>query len=188
MRFTQLEIAGAWLIDIEPHEDERGFFARTYCVREFAEHGLVGTIAQCSTSFNARRGTLRGLHYQVAPNEEAKVVRCTSGAIFDVVVDLRASSTTYGKWRSAELSANNRRMLYIPPGVAHGFQTTEDETEVYYQISTEYVAEASRGIRWDDPVLAIDWPLLRGPIISERDRSYPPFLEVRGPQTTKAAE
>jgi dTDP-4-dehydrorhamnose 3,5-epimerase len=173
VRFTQLEIGGAWLIDIEPHDDERGFFARTFCAREFAEHGLVTTIAQCSTSFNAKRGTLRGLHYQVAPHEEAKVVRCTSGAIFDVVVDLRASSATYGEWRSVELSARNRRMLYIPPGVAHGFQTTEDETEVYYQISTEYVADASRGVRWDDPALGIEWPPPDDRIISQRDSTYP---------------
>jgi dTDP-4-dehydrorhamnose 3,5-epimerase len=173
VRFTQLEIAGAWLIEIEPHVDERGFFARTFCAREFAEHGLVATIAQCSTSFNAKRGTLRGLHYQVAPHEEAKVVRCTSGAIFDVVVDLRANMSTYRKWRSVELSASNRRMLYIPPGVAHGFQTTEDETEVFYQISTEYVADASRGVRWDDPSLAIEWPFPDSRIISQRDSSYP---------------
>ena len=173
MRFTELEIPGVYLIEPEPHMDERGFFARTFCVREFAERGLNTTIAQCSTSFNARRGTLRGLHYQVAPHEEAKVVRCTSGAIFDVVVDLRASSASYGKWRSAALSSSNRNMLYIPPGVAHGFQTTEDESEVYYQMSTAYAADASRGVRWDDPSLAIEWPLRERPIMSQRDLSYP---------------
>jgi dTDP-4-dehydrorhamnose 3,5-epimerase len=177
MRFTELEIAGVYLIELEPHVDERGFFARTFCVREFEEYGLNTTIAQCSTSFNARRGTLRGLHYQVAPHEEAKVVRCTSGAIFDVVVDVRASSPTYAQWRSAELSARNRRMLYIPPGVAHGFQTIENDSEVYYQISTEYAVDASRGIRWDDPTLAIRWPLGENRIISQRDASFPLFGE-----------
>ena len=173
MRFTELEIAGVYLIEVDPQPDERGFFARTFCVREFEERGLITTIAQCSTSFNARRGTLRGLHYQVSPHEEAKVVRCTSGAIVDVVVDVRPSSPTFGKWRSAELSAVNRRMLYVPPGVAHGFQTTEDGTEVFYQISTAYVADASRGLRWDDPRLAIEWPLPDNRIISQRDSSYP---------------
>ena len=172
MRFTQLEIAGAWLIDIEPHEDERGFFGRTYCVREFAEHGLVSTIAQCSTSFNAKRGTLRGLHYQAAPHEEAKVVRCTAGSMFDVIVDVRAESRTYGEWRGVELSAANHRMVYIPPGVAHGFQTTEDSTEVFYQISVEHAASASRGIRWNDPQLAIEWPSCDHRIISMRDAAF----------------
>jgi dTDP-4-dehydrorhamnose 3,5-epimerase len=173
MQFTELGIAGVYWIDLELHEDERGFFARTFCVREFEERGLSTLIAQCSTSFNARRGTLRGLHYQAAPHEETKVVRCTSGAVFDVVVDLRVSSPTRGKWESAELSGSNRRMLYIPPGVAHGFQTTEDNTEVFYQISTEYVPSAARGIRWDDPQLAIDWPLRDEKIISARDAAFP---------------
>jgi dTDP-4-dehydrorhamnose 3,5-epimerase len=173
MRFSKLDIDGAYLIDIEPHEDERGFFARTYCAREFQKHGLVATIAQCSTSFNTRRGTLRGLHYQAAPHEEAKVVRCTAGAIFDVLVDLRVKSPTNRRWQSAELSASNRRMVYIPPGVAHGFQTLEDNTEVFYQISVEYVASLSRGIRWDDPQLAIGWPLVNEKILSPRDAGFP---------------
>jgi dTDP-4-dehydrorhamnose 3,5-epimerase len=173
MRFTELDIGGVYLIDLEPHMDQRGFFARTFCVREFAQQGLITAIAQCNTSFNARRGTLRGLHYQSAPHEEAKVVRCTSGSVFDVVVDLRPDSLTRGKWVSAELSGTNRRMLYIPPGVAHGFQTIEDNTEVFYQISTDYVSSAARGIRWDDPLLAIDWPLREERIISERDAAFP---------------
>ena len=173
MRFAELDIGGVYLIDLELHVDQRGFFARTFCVREFEQHGLSTTVAQCSTSFNARRGTLRGLHYQSAPYEEAKVVRCTSGAVFDVVVDLRAGSPTRGKWLSTELSGNNRRMLYIPPGVAHGFQTTEDNTEVFYQISTDHVPSASRGIRWDDPQLAIDWPLCDERIVSDRDAAFP---------------
>jgi dTDP-4-dehydrorhamnose 3,5-epimerase len=173
MQFTELNIAGVYLIDLEPHWDERGFLARTFCVSEFEGRGLITSVAQCSTSFNARRGTLRGLHYQAAPHEEAKLIRCTAGAVFDVVVDLRTNSPTLRKWQSAELSANNRRLLYIPPGIAHGFQTTEDNTEVLYQISTEYVSSAARGIRWDDPQLAIDWPLCDDKIISERDAALP---------------
>lgn len=172
MRFCELDIAGAYLIDVEPHRDERGLFARTFCAREFEERGLIPLFAQCSTSFNARRGTLRGLHYQAAPHEETKVVRCTAGAIFDVIVDLRPGSATHLKWYGAELTAANRRMMYIPSGVAHGFQTTLDDTEVFYQISAEYVASASRGQRWNDPAFAIRWPDPHGPILSERDRGY----------------
>ena len=173
MRFTELSIGGVYLIDLEPHVDQRGFFARTFCAREFEQQGLIATIAQCSTSFNARRGTVRGLHYQSAPYEETKVVRCTSGSVFDVVVDVRSSSPTHGKWLSAELSGSNRRMLYIPPGVAHGYQTTQDDTEVFYQISTDYVASAARGIRWDDPLLAINWPLRDERVVSARDAAFP---------------
>lgn len=179
MKFTETAIAGVFLIEPEPHTDERGFFARTFCVREFEEHGLVSAIAQCSTSFNKRKSTLRGLHYQVAPHEEAKVVRCTAGSIFDVVVDLRSGSPTRNEWRSTELSASNRRMLYIPAGVAHGFQTMAADTEVFYQISASYVPSASKGVRWDDPALAITWPNSSGAIVSQRDREYP-LLEDRG--------
>jgi dTDP-4-dehydrorhamnose 3,5-epimerase len=173
MRFTELAIGGSYLIDIEPRRDERGFFARTFCAQEFAEHQLITTIRQCSTSYNARRGTLRGLHYQVAPHEETKVVRCTSGAVFDVIVDVRSESPTYRTWIGVELTAANRRMLYVPAGVAHGFQTTEDDTELFYQISTEFVPEASRGIRWDDPQLAIAWPDTGARVVSRRDSSFP---------------
>jgi dTDP-4-dehydrorhamnose 3,5-epimerase len=173
VKFIELEITGAYLIEIEPHTDERGFFARTFCAREFGERGMISTVAQCSTSFNARRGTLRGLHFQAAPHEEAKVVRCTSGSIFDVLVDLRAGSPTRGAWTGVELTAANRRMVYVPPGIAHGFQTLEDETEVFYQISTEYEPSASHGVRWDDPRLAIAWPLREKRIISARDASFP---------------
>lgn len=173
MRFTELDLAGAYLIDIESHHDDRGFFARTFDAREFSECGLFATVAQCSTSFNARRGTLRGLHYQAAPHEEAKVVRCTAGAIFDVIVDIRPESPTYAEWRSAELTSENHRMLYIPPGFAHGFQTLEKNVEVFYQISVEYVPTAGRGIRWDDPALGITWPINDGVIISARDAAFP---------------
>jgi dTDP-4-dehydrorhamnose 3,5-epimerase len=173
VRFTQLEIAGAWLIDIEPHEDERGFFARTYCVREFAEHRLVTTIAQCSTSFNAKRGTVRGMHYQAEPHAEEKVVRCTAGAIFDAIVDIRPTSSTYLRWLGIELTARNHRMLYIPAGLAHGFQTLEDNTEVFYQISVDHEPAASRGIRWTDPALDIAWPIRDDVTVSRRDTSFP---------------
>jgi len=173
VRFTQLEIGGAWLIEIEPHEDERGFFARTYCAREFAQHGLVTTIAQCSTSFNAKRGTVRGMHYQAEPHAEEKVVRCTAGAIFDVIVDLRPRSPTYLRWLGLELTAKNHRMVYIPAGLAHGFQTLEDDTEVIYQISVDYEPAASRGIRWTDSELDIAWPIRDGVTVSPRDTSFP---------------
>jgi dTDP-4-dehydrorhamnose 3,5-epimerase len=173
MRFTELELAGAWLIEIEPHWDERGFFARTYCAREFAEHDLVPVIAQSSTSFNAKRGTVRGMHYQAAPHSEEKVVRCTAGSIFDVIVDIRPDSPTYSRWCGVELTGENRRMLYVPAGFAHGFQTLTGDTEVLYQISAEYAPEASHGIRWADPSLNIAWPITAGVIVSERDASFP---------------
>jgi dTDP-4-dehydrorhamnose 3,5-epimerase len=173
LRFTPLPLAGAFLIKLETHSDDRGYFARTFCTREFRDHGLDPTIAQCSTSFNLRRGTLRGMHYQVAPHEETKLVRCTSGKIFDVIVDVRPQSPTYGKWHGVELSSDNHRMLYIASGFAHGFQTLEDNSEVFYQISTEYLPSASRGILWNDPTLAISWPITKGMTISERDASLP---------------
>jgi dTDP-4-dehydrorhamnose 3,5-epimerase len=173
LRFTQLDLAGAYLIDVEPHADDRGFFARTFCTREFLDHGMDATIAQCSSSFNLRRGTLRGMHYQAMPHEETKVVRCTSGKIFDVIVDLRPGSTTYGRWHGVELTSENHRMLYVPAGFAHGFQTLEDNSEVFYQISVDYVPSAARGIRWNEPSLAIKWPITQGITISERDAALP---------------
>jgi dTDP-4-dehydrorhamnose 3,5-epimerase len=176
MRFTKLDIVGAFLIEIEAHHDERGFFARTFCKSEFANHGMNATLVQCSTSFNARRGTLRGLHYQAAPHEETKIVRCTAGAIFDVIVDSRTRSSTFGTWFATELTSRNRRMMYVPEGVAHGFQTLEDESEVFYQISTEFTPEAGRGIRWDDPHLSIPWPLREDRIISPRDAEFPGLI------------
>jgi dTDP-4-dehydrorhamnose 3,5-epimerase len=170
--FTELSLRGVFLIELKPSTDERGFFARTFSVSEFAEHGLNPAIAQCSVSFNDRRGTLRGMHYQAEPYGEAKLVRCTQGAIYDVALDLRPDSETYRRWCAVELTAENRRMLYIPDGVAHGFQTLADRSEVLYQISRSYEPRAARGVRWDDPVLGINWP--EAPqVISERDRSYP---------------
>src|SRR5262245_56104451 len=173
MRFQELAIDGAFVIEPERREDERGFFARTWCRREFEAHGISCEWLQCSVSFNKRRGTLRGLHYQTPPWQEAKLVRCTMGAVYDVIVDLRPHSRHYGAWAAVELTAQNRRLLYLPEGFAHGFQTLTDNTEVFYQISQEYHAEAARGLRWDDPALAIAWPECRERILSAADRSYP---------------
>jgi len=177
MKFTPTPLDGAWLIDIEPFCDTRGFFSRVYCEDEFTERGLKTHYPQCSVSFNRLRGTLRGLHYQIAPHEETKQVRCTRGAIFDVIVDIRPASSTYGQWFGVTLTEDNHRTLYIPAGFAHGFQTLVDDTEVYYQISTRYAPDAARGIVWDDPILGIDWPV-ENPIINDRDRSYPRLADV----------
>lgn len=176
MKFSETPLKGAFIIDPELMEDERGFFARTFCGREFAERGLVTRFVQCSTSYNRLKGTLRGLHYQAHPHAEVKVVRVTSGAIYDVIVDLRAESPTYWTWTAVELTAGNRRMLYVPSGLAHGFQTLIDDTEVAYQISEFYVAEASRGLRWDSPSLAISWPEVGRRVISAHDMSLPLIL------------
>jgi dTDP-4-dehydrorhamnose 3,5-epimerase len=157
---------------VERHPDERGFFARTFCANEFASRGLNPKLVQCSISFNARKGTLRGLHYQVAPHGEAKLVRCTRGAIYDVIVDLRANSPTLRLWIGVELTDQKRNMVYIPEGCAHGFLTLADESEVFYQMSEFYAPESARGVRWDDPAFRIDWPG-KVEVISERDRTYP---------------
>lgn len=172
MRFSALQPDGVWLIELEPAVDERGFFARTWDTDEFAAHGLDAAIVQVSVSFSQRRGTLRGLHYQAEPHAEAKLVRCTSGSIFDVAVDIRQGSATRGRWAGIELSAKNRLALYIPPGFAHGLQTLVDDTEVLYQVTTRYSPDHSRGIRWDDPDAAISWPI-SDPILSPRDRGLP---------------
>ena len=174
MIFTETGIEGVWVVEPERHEDERGFFARTWDPEEFAANGLNPRIAQCSISFNASRGTLRGLHYQAAPTEEAKLVRCIAGALFDVALDLRTHSPTARSWFGTTLSAENRRALYVPEGCAHGFLTLADATEVHYQISAPHTPDAARGVRWDDPAFAIEWP---GDVvvISERDRTYPDF-------------
>lgn len=174
MIFTPARLAGVMLVDLEPHQDERGWFARAWCAREFAEHGLDPHLAQASFSFNHRRGTLRGLHYQRPPHGEAKLVRCISGAIWDVAVDLRPGSPTRGTWQAFELSAANRRALYIPEGFAHGFQTLAPDTEVLYLISAFHTPEAAAGFRHDDPTFAISWPL---PVasISPRDTAWPVF-------------
>jgi dTDP-4-dehydrorhamnose 3,5-epimerase len=172
MIFRKLALAGAYLLEPERVEDERGFFARTWCERECAEHGIEPPRwVQCSVSFNARKGTLRGMHYQAAPHEETKLVRCTRGAIQDVLVDLREGSPTCRRWVAGTLSAENRHQFLIPPGVAHGFQTLEDGSEVFYQIAGWYHPASSRGVRWDDPALGIAWPLPVS-VVSDKDRSY----------------
>jgi dTDP-4-dehydrorhamnose 3,5-epimerase len=178
MRFAETAISGAFVIEPERLTDERGHFARTYCALEFAERGLDTAIAQCSISFNTRAGTLRGMHYQTDPHREAKLVRCTRGAIHDVVLDLRPRSATYLEWRAVELSEGNARALFVPPGCAHGFQTLRDTTEVFYQISVPYNPAAARGVRWDDPAFAIAWPdpPAGGRTISARDAAYPDFV------------
>jgi dTDP-4-dehydrorhamnose 3,5-epimerase len=173
MRFRETSLAGAFLIEPERMEDARGFFARTWCVREFAAQGLSTDLVQCNVSFNARAGTLRGMHYQVAPHAEIKLVRCPRGAIFDAIVDVRADSPTFGRWLGFELSAENGQMLYIPEGFAHGFQTLSDDSEVAYQMSTFYDAESARGLRWDDSTVGIEWPLAESRILSDRDREFP---------------
>ena len=174
LKFLPTDLAGAYLIDIEPLEDERGFFARNWCRREFEQHGLDTKHAQFSISFNKKCGTLRGLHYQTKPHEEAKVVRCTRGIIYDVIVDMRPESSSFMKWIAVELSAENRRMIYIPRGFAHGFQTLTDNTEVLYQISEFYHPKFAKSLRWDDPAFGIKWPSAER-IISERDRQCPDF-------------
>jgi len=173
MIFTETPIPGAFLLEPERLCDERGFFARTWCQKDFTARGLNPNLVQCSTSFNAKAGTLRGLHYQLPPHMEAKLVRSTRGAIFDVIVDLRDGSGTFGQWVGFELSAENGHALYIPEGIAHGFQTLLPETEVFYQISTHYAPESARGVAWDDPELAIAWPPADKRIISDSDARRP---------------
>ena len=172
MRFTTLAIQGAYLIEIEPLMDARGFFARSFCEREFAANGIYPRFVQCSVSYNTQKGTLRGLHYAAAPYEEDKLVRCTRGAIYDVIVDVRRNSPTYRQWQSFELTAENHHLVFVPRGLAHGFKTLSDDCEVFYQMTEFYVPEAARGVRWDDPTLGIKWPA-GATVISERDRSYP---------------
>jgi dTDP-4-dehydrorhamnose 3,5-epimerase len=173
MRFTELRLSGALLIEPDRRADERGWFARTWCREEFARRGLPDAWAQCSAAFNRRRGTLRGLHYQADPFPEAKLVRCTHGAVYDVIVDLRPDAPTFAQWVAVELSGENGRQLFVPPGFAHGYQTLTDGAELDYLISEAYRPELARGVRWDDPALAIAWPDCPERIVSERDRSFP---------------
>ena len=175
MRFHRTGIPGAYIVELEPLKDDRGFFARTWCAREFREKGLNDALAQCNVSFSYRRGTLRGMHYQAAPHEEAKLVRCVRGAIFDVIIDLRPGSHSYMNHVSVDLAAGEPRMIYVPEGCAHGFQTLEDDTEVLYQMSVPYAPGYARGVRWNDPAFGIDWPI-KNPVILERDANYPDFV------------
>jgi dTDP-4-dehydrorhamnose 3,5-epimerase len=171
--FTPTRLKDAVIIDVERRGDERGFLARTYCEKEFADHGLVTRFVQASTIYSPKRHTLRGLHYQEAPHGEVKLVRCTRGAAHVTIVDLRPESSSYRQWLSVELSAENGRLLYVPKGFAQGYQTLVDDTEVAYQMSHEYVRHAATGVRWDDPAFAIEWPPAPRRIISERDLAWP---------------
>ncbi|MFZ0887268.1 MAG: dTDP-4-dehydrorhamnose 3,5-epimerase [Candidatus Binataceae bacterium] len=175
MKFVALELEGAFVIDPEPIADARGFFARSFCQREFAAHGLNPRVVQCNLSFNPKKGTLRGLHYQLSPAAETKLVRCTMGAIYDAIVDLRRDSSTYCQWFGLELTAQNRRMLYVPEGFGHGYLTLADDAEVSYQVSEFYAPGHERGARWNDPAFGIRWPMAPS-IISDKDRGYSDFI------------
>lgn len=175
MIFHKTKLPGVFEIHIERQSDERGFFARSWCQHEFEQQGLIPITVQCNIAFNERKGTLRGLHYQAKPHPETKLVRCTHGAIYDVVVDLRHESPTFKQWIGVVLSAANRHMIYVPGGCGHGLLTLEDHAEVSYQMSEFYYPELSRGVRWNDPAFRIDWPALPA-VISERDRDYPDFV------------
>jgi dTDP-4-dehydrorhamnose 3,5-epimerase len=174
--FRETKLPGAFVIDLQKYEDERGFFARSWCRKEFEAHGLDPRTVQCNVSFNKVKGTLRGMHYQVAPYAEAKLVRCTRGAIYDVIIDLRRESATYKQHVSEVLSSNNYKALFVPEGFAHGFQTLEDNSEVFYQMSEFYSAEHQRGLRYNDPAFGINWPT-DVTVISDRDRNYEDFKE-----------
>lgn len=174
MIFTETKLSGAFIVEPERFSDERGFFARTWCQREFAAHGLSVALVQCNVSVNTRRGTLRGMHYQSAPHAEVKLVRCTAGAIYDVIIDLRPASPTFTQWVAVELTAANQRALYIPEGMAHGFQTLADHSEVFYQMSEFYYPDLACGVRWDDPAFGVTWPVAER-IISVRDAGYGDF-------------
>ena len=173
MLFLPTALPGVFVIEPEPKGDDRGLFARTYCRDEFAAMGLCTAWAQCNVSFNTKAGTLRGMHWQAAPHEEVKLVRCTSGAALDVIADARPDSPTYRKWFTVEITAENRRAVYIPGGFAHGFQTLVAGTELFYQMSAVYVPEAARGARWDDPALGIPWPACDARVIAARDLAFP---------------
>lgn len=175
MHFSELPIAGAFLITLEPIVDERGFFARTFCKSEFSKRGLNPSLDQCSLSYNRKKGTLRGMHYQEAPHLETKIVQCLKGSIYDVLLDLRPTSKTYKQWTAIELGALTRQMVYVPEGVAHGFQTLEDDTEIFYQISVPYAKEFSRTVRWNDPAFNIQWPL-NPEMISPKDAECELFV------------
>ena len=175
MRFIETPLEGAFVIEPERFEDERGFFARTWCQREFITHGLNPNLVQCNISFNHHSGTLRGMHHQAPPHEEAKLVRCTMGSIYDVIIDIRPDSDTYKDWIAVELTAANRKMLYIPEGFSHGFMTLTDDTEVFYQMSVFYAPDFARGIRWNDPQFGIAWPRAVS-IMAEKDKRFTDFV------------
>ena len=177
MIFRKTKLSGAFVIEIERLEDQRGFFARSWCEREFASQNLVSRMVQANISLNKKKGTLRGMHYQLAPYEETKLVRCTRGSIYDVMIDLRPDSPTYKQWLGVKLSADNYRMLYVPGDFAHGYQTLEDDTEVFYHVSELYTPSAERGVLYNDPTFAIEWPL-QVQVISDKDKSWPAYTPV----------
>jgi dTDP-4-dehydrorhamnose 3,5-epimerase len=177
MIFKETKLKGSFIIEIEKLEDSRGFFARAWCQKEFEAMGLVPEFVQSNVSFNKTRGTVRGMHYQAAPFEETKLVRCTRGKIFDVIIDLRPASITYKQWTSVELTEDNYRMFYVPKGFAHGYQTLTDNTEVCYHVSQFYIANAERGVRYNDPAFAIEWPIKAERIISEKDNNWPDYTD-----------
>jgi dTDP-4-dehydrorhamnose 3,5-epimerase len=174
MIYTPSRITGAWIMDVEPIHDQRGFFAMTWLPEELHERGMDPALAQCNLAFNHKRGTLRGMHLQAEPHAQVKIVRATRGSLLDVIVDLRPESATFRQWDAVELSADNRRMLYIPGGIAHGYLTLTDDTEVYYHASTPWAPQAEQGVRWDDPAFAIAWPF-QPEVISGKDASWPDF-------------
>jgi dTDP-4-dehydrorhamnose 3,5-epimerase len=173
--FEETKLSGAFLITPQRFDDSRGFLARSFSQHEFEEHGLNPSLAECYISFNINKHTVRGMHFQSPPHAQSKLVRCTAGVIYDVIIDLRPSSATYGQWIAVELSAENHRMLYVPKGFAHGFQTLEEESEVFYQLSDYYAAASAGGVRWNDPAFNIDWPETKCVVINERDGTYPDF-------------
>jgi len=174
MIFSETKLKGAYTIEIEKLKDNRGFFARAWCRKEFAGHGLTSRVVQTNISFNIKKGTLRGMHYQIAPYEESKLVRCTAGAIYDVIIDLRPDCPTYLQWVGVELTADNHKMLFVPENFAHGFQTLQDNTEVTYQVTQFYTPGSERGIRWDDKAINIEWPE-DAAVISDKDKNWPDF-------------
>ena len=174
MRFVETALQGAYVIETEPKEDERGMFARAFCQREFRQRGLKEDVAQCNLSYNISKGTLRGMHYQLPPHAEVKMVRCTRGGIYDVIIDIRRGSSSYLKWFGIELNSRNRRMLYVPEGFAHGYQALDDDSEVFYMVSQFYCPDFERGIRWNDPLFQITWPVAP-PRMSPKDASHPDF-------------
>lgn len=184
MIFTETKLKGAYIIDVKRIEDERGFFGRSFCQKEFEAYGLTNDIRQTNVSYNKKKGTLRGMHMQLAPNEETKLVRCTRGAIYDVIIDMRPDSETYKQWIGVELTADNYRMLFVPEGFAHGFITLEDNTDVTYQVTEFYTPGAEKGVRWNDPAFNIQWPI-EPVVISEKDQAHPDFVDEREVNTGK---
>ncbi|PRY11222.1 dTDP-4-dehydrorhamnose 3,5-epimerase [Pontibacter ummariensis] len=184
MNFTETKLKGAYVIDVKRLEDERGFFGRSFCQKEFEAYGLSNEVRQTNVSYNKKKGTLRGMHMQLAPNEESKLVRCTRGAIYDVIIDMRPDSETYKQWVGVELTADNYRMLFVPEGFAHGFITLEDNTDVTYQVTEFYTPGAERCIRWNDPAFNIEWPM-EPVVISEKDQAHPDFEDEQVPSKGK---